>query len=92
MASNQEACVCMCVCVCVCVLSHSGLSNSVTPWTVAPQAPLSMGFPRQDYWSGQPFLSPGDLPDPGNEPGFPALQADLLLFESPGKLISRIIT
>ena len=48
-----------------------------------------MAFSRQEYWSGQPFLSPGDLPDPGNEPGFPALQADLLLFESPGKLISR---
>ena len=40
----------------------------VTPWTVALQAPLSMGFPRQDYWSGLPFPSPGDLPDPGIEP------------------------
>ena len=37
----------------------------VTPWTVAHQAPLSVGFPRQEYWSGLPFLSPGDLPDPG---------------------------
>ena len=50
----------------------------VTPWTVARQAPLSMGFPRQEYWSGLPFPSPGDLPDPGIEPSYPALQADSL--------------
>ena len=48
----------------------------VTPWTVACQAPLSMGFSRQEYWSGLPFPSPGDLPDPGIEPASPALQAD----------------
>ena len=47
-----------------------------TPWTVARQAPLSMGFSRQEYWSGLPLLSPGELPNPGIEPGFPALQAD----------------
>ena len=47
----------------------------VTPWTVAYQAPLSMGFSRQEYWSGVPFPSPGDLPIPGIEPGPPALQA-----------------
>ena len=47
-----------------------------TPWTVACQAPLSTGFSRQAYWSGLPFPSPGDLPDPGIEPGSPALQAD----------------
>ena len=45
----------------------------VTPWTVAHQAPLSMGFSRQEYWSGLPFPSPGDLPDPGIETGSPAL-------------------
>ena len=45
-------------------------------WTEACQAPLSMGFSRQEYWSGLPFPSPGDLPDPGIEPGSPALQAD----------------
>ena len=45
----------------------------VTPWTVAHQAPLSMGFSRQKYWSGLQFLSPGELPDPGIEPGSPAL-------------------
>ena len=50
----------------------------VTPWTVAHQAPLSMGLSRQEYWSGLPFSSPGDLLDPGIEPGFPALQADSL--------------
>ena len=44
-----------------------------TPWTVACQAPLSVGFSRQEYWSGLPFLSPGDLPDSGIEPGSPAL-------------------
>ena len=48
----------------------------VVPWTVACQAPLSMGFSRQEYWSGLPFPSPGDLPDPGIKPGSPALQAD----------------
>ena len=45
----------------------------MTPWTVAHQAPLSMGFPRQEYWSGLPFPPPGDLPDPGIEPESPAL-------------------
>ena len=50
----------------------------VTPWTVACQASLSMGFPRQEYWSGLPFPSPGDLPNPGIEPWSPALQADSL--------------
>ena len=49
-----------------------------TPWTVAHQAPLSMGFSRQGYWSGLPFRFPGDLPDPGIEPRSPALQADSL--------------
>ena len=45
----------------------------VTPWTVTRQAPLSMGFSRQEYWSGLPFPSPGDLPDPGVDPWSPAL-------------------
>ena len=56
-----------------------------TPWTTAYQAPPSMGFSRQECWSGLPFPSPGDLPDPGNEPGSPALQADALPSEPPGK-------
>ena len=56
-----------------------------TPWTVAYEAPPSMGFSRQEYWSGLPFPSPGDLPDPGIEPRSPALQADTLPSEPPGK-------
>ena len=55
-----------------------------TPWLVACQAPLSMGFSRQEYWSGLPFPSPGDLPDPGIEPRSPALQPDSLLTELHG--------
>ena len=51
---------------------------------VAPQAPLSMGFTRQEYWSGLPFSSPGDLPDPGIEPWSPALRANSLLSEPQG--------
>ena len=47
-----------------------------TPWPIAHQAPLLMEFSRQEYWSGLPFPSPGDLPDPGIEPRSPALQAD----------------
>ena len=59
-----------------------------TPCTTAHQAPLSMGFSRQEYWSGFPFPSPGDLPNPGIEPGSPTLQskADALPSEPPGKL------
>ena len=57
----------------------------VTPWTVAYQAPPSMGFSRQECWSGLPFPSPGDLPDPGIEPGSPTLQADALPSEPRGK-------
>ena len=52
--------------------------------TVAHQAPPSMGFSRQEYWSGLPFLSPGDLPDPGIEPRSPKLQADALTSAPPG--------
>ena len=62
-------------------VSHS----VVTPWTVACQAPLSLGFSRQEYWSGLPFPSPGDLPDPGIKPGSFALRADSLPSEPPGK-------
>ena len=50
----------------------------MTPWTIVHQAPLSVGFSKQEYWSGLPFPSPGDLPDPGIEPVSPALQADSL--------------
>ena len=58
-----------------------------TQWTVAHQAPPSMGFSRQEYWSGLPFPSPGNLPNPGIEPRSPTFQADALTSEPPGKLI-----
>ena len=61
-----------------------------TPWTVAHQVPLSMGFPRQEYWSGLPFPSPGDLPNPGIEPRSRALQVDSLPREVRGKSYSNI--
>ena len=57
----------------------------VTASTVAHQAPLSVGFSRQEYWNGLPFPSPGDLPDPGIKPGFHALQADSLPTEPSGE-------
>ena len=66
--------VCVCVCVCVCARARSQLwPTLLTPCTVAFQAPLSMGFPKQEYWSGLPSPSPGDLPNPGIEPMSPAL-------------------
>ena len=65
--------------------SLSRVQLFATLWTVAGQAPLSMGFSRQEYWSGLPFPSPGDLPNPGIEPWSPAWQADALSSEPPGK-------
>ena len=79
---RARVCVCVCVrahvCVCVCVHVHvlscfSRVRLFETPWTVAQQAPLSMGLSRQEYWSGLPFPSPGDLPNLGIEPESPAL-------------------
>ena len=67
------------------VKSFSFVRLFAIPWTVVYQASLSMGFSRQEYWSGLPFLSPGDLPDPGIEPRSPAFQADALPSEPPGK-------
>ena len=61
-----------------------------TPWTVVYQAPQSTEFSRQEYWSGLPFPSPGDLPNRGIEPGSPCLQADILPSEPPGKRSSVI--
>ena len=58
----------------------------MTPWAVACQTSLSMEFSRQEYWSGLPFPSPGDLPDPGIEPWSPTLQAGCLLIEPPGNV------
>ena len=68
-------------------LSHFQLF--VIPWTVANQVPPSMGFSGQEYWSGLPFHSPGDLPNTAIEPGSSILQADALPSESPGKLNSK---
>ena len=65
--------------------SLSRVQLFVTPWTVAYQAPPSMEFSRQEYWSGLPFPSPRNLPDPGIEPGSPTLRADALPSEPPGK-------
>ena len=66
--------------------SHSVVSDPfVTPWTAAHQVPLSMGFSRQESWSGLPFPSLGDLPNPGIDPVSPALQADSLPLEPLGK-------
>ena len=71
--------VCVCVCVCVCVLSHfSPVQLFVTPWTIARQVPLSMGFSKQEYWSGLPCPLPGDFPDTGIKPRSPTLQANSL--------------
>ena len=68
------------------VKSLSRVRLFATPWTVAYQGPQSMEFSRQEYWSGLPFPSPGDLPDPEIKPGSPTLQADALPSEPPGKL------
>ena len=67
----------------MCVFGHVQLF--ATSWTVALQTPLSMGFSRQEYWSGLPFPSPGDLPNPGIKPQSPALQTGALPSEPPGK-------
>ena len=75
--------------VCVYVLNRSVVSDSVIPWTVAHQTPLSMGFPWQEYWSGLPFPPPQGLPNPGIKPTFPAsavLAGGLFTTALPGKL------
>ena len=71
--------------LCACLLSHVQLFS--TPWTVARQAPLSLGFSRQAYWSGLPRPPPGDLPNPGIEPRSPAWQVHSLPAEPQGKLL-----
>jgi len=73
------------------LFSDQVVSDSfATPWSVAHQVPLSMGFPRQEYWSGLPFPSPGDLPDLGIEPTSPALAGGFFTNEPPGKPLSAI--
>ena len=80
----------MCACVCVCVLSHVQLS--VTLWTVANQTPLSTKFSRQEHWSGFPFPTPGDLPNPGIKPASPAMAGRFFILEPPGKPKCSIIS
>ena len=73
------------------LLSHSLVSNSFsTPWTAVHQAPLSMGFPREEYRSGLPSPSPGDLPNPQTEPPFPAWQADSFPLSHQGSLTTYL--
>ena len=69
----------------ICCLVTKSCPTLVILWTTAFQAPLSMGFPRKKYWSGLPFLSPADLPNPRIELESPALQADSFATEPPGK-------
>ena len=80
----------LCVCVCARVSARAEFLSCIPQFstlrTVAHQAPLSREFSTHEYWSGLPFLSPGDLPDPGIEPRSPALLADALTSEPPGKL------
>ena len=78
-------CVCVCVCVCVRACALSRVQPFVTPRTVTHQASLSMGFPRQESWSGLPFPTPGNLPNPGMEPRSPALAGGFSATEPPGK-------
>ena len=82
---NNRSCPHDAVFMGACVLSRSVMSDSVTPWTVARQAPLSMGFSRQEYWSGLPFPIPGFLPDPGNKPVSSALAGKLFTTMLPWK-------
>ena len=70
------------------VKSLSHVQLFVTPWTVTHQVPQSMEFSRQEYWSGLPFPSPGNLPNPVIKPKSPSLQADALPSEPPGKPIA----
>ena len=69
---------------CCCLVAKSCL-NLATAWTVTHQAPLFMGFAKQEYWSGLPLLSPRDRPDPGIEPVSPALTGGFFVTEPPGK-------
>ena len=81
----------MCLNVLCCLVAKSRLILLQVPWTVASQAPLSMAFPRQEYWSGLLFPFPGDLPDPGTEPrsvpSLDALAGRFFTTEPPGKPI-----
>ena len=75
-----------------CCLVTQSCPTLATPWTVVSQAPLSMGLPRQEYWSGLPFPSPGNLPNPGIKPASPALASGFFSTEPPGKPSRQIIS
>ena len=74
-----------CLVGCVCLVAHSCLTLFVISWTVTRQVFPSMGFPRQECWSGLPFPPPGDIPDPETEPLSPAFACRLFATEPPGK-------
>ena len=76
---------------CVLCVSSSVVSDFAMPWTGAFQAPPSMGFSRQEYWSGLPFSSPGNLPNPGIQPGSPTLETDFLPSEPLGKPFTSFV-
>ena len=69
---------------CYCLVTKLCLTLFATPWTTTHQAPLFMGFPKQEYWNGLPFPFPGDIPDSGVKPRSLALPADSLPSEPPG--------
>ena len=73
------------------LVAESVSDSLASPWTVACQTPLFMGFSRQEYWSGLPFHSPGDLPYPGIEPMSPPWKADSLPSELPGKSLAALV-
>ena len=78
----------------MCMLSHCCAQLFVAPWTIACQAPLSMGFPRQKYWSGLPFPPPGDLPNKGIEPASlasPALAGKVFITAPPGNHLGSFL-
>ena len=85
---NKSQCIIQCMCVCVCAHSFSHVWLFVTPWTVAHKASPSMGFSRQEYWSGLPFPPTVNLPEPGIKLASPALQVDSLLLSHSKCLIN----
>ena len=80
---NTHDSLILCVCACVCMRTCTHTPAEL--WSVAHLAPLSMGFTRQEYWSGLPFPPPGDLPNPGIKPTYPVLAVGFFTTELPGK-------
>ena len=84
-AEGRRSTYCLILCIYVCMRVLRRVQLLATPWTIAYQAPLSMGFSRQEYWSGLSFPPPGNLPNPGMEPAFPGLAGRVSTTVSPGK-------